>query len=380
MLIFPGRIPVAIHPFFWIFAALIGWLNSRSLIGTLIWVGIIFISVLFHEFGHALTAVCFRQKASIQLVAFGGFTAYDGSKLALWKQFFITLNGPLFGFGIYLLATLILQANWTGMPVIFTILRWTQLANLFWTLVNLLPVMPLDGGHLLRIIFEAVFGLKGIRAALLVGAVLSLGLALYFMVAQAFLVGAFFFLFAFQGFDSWRKSRLSTADDQEEGNKELIKKAEIALQMGHLGEAKRCFEEVINHSKQGILRLSASQYLAFIYMKEGKRLEAYEVLLPIKDHVSDESRCLLHLLAAEQKNDELVAALSTDCYQVAPSVEMALRNARAFANLKQAKFAGGWLQTALQEGEFDLKALLGEEAFQAIKEDPEFRAFINPLQ
>jgi hypothetical protein len=150
--------------------------------------------------------------------------------------------------------------------------------------------------------------------------------------------------------------------------------------MGHLGEAKRCFEEVINHSKQGILRLSASQYLAFIYMKEGKRLEAYEVLLPIKDHVSDESRCLLHLLAAEQKNDELVAALSTDCYQVAPSVEMALRNARAFANLKQAKFAGGWLQTALQEGEFDLKALLGEEAFQAIKEDPEFRAFINPLQ
>jgi stage IV sporulation protein FB len=56
MLRIPGKIPIAISPAFWIFAALIGYLNSQSFIGTIIWIGIIFVSVLVHEFGHALTA------------------------------------------------------------------------------------------------------------------------------------------------------------------------------------------------------------------------------------------------------------------------------------------------------------------------------------
>lgn len=38
MIEIPGRIPLAIHPFFWVFAALIGWLNSGSPLGALIWV------------------------------------------------------------------------------------------------------------------------------------------------------------------------------------------------------------------------------------------------------------------------------------------------------------------------------------------------------
>ena len=54
MIRIPGKIPIAISPLFWIFAALIGYLNSMSLVGTLIWMGIIVVSVLFHEFGHLL--------------------------------------------------------------------------------------------------------------------------------------------------------------------------------------------------------------------------------------------------------------------------------------------------------------------------------------
>ena len=96
MIEIPGRIPLAIHPFFWLFAAVIGWINSGTFLGMFIWVGIIFVSVLFHEFGHALTAVIFKQKARIQLVALGGVTMYDGPKLNAWKQFIITFNGPLF--------------------------------------------------------------------------------------------------------------------------------------------------------------------------------------------------------------------------------------------------------------------------------------------
>src|SRR5271169_1684851 len=106
---FQGRIPVTIYPTFWIFAALIGYLNSMSLIGTLVWVGIIFVSVLFHEYGHALTAMLFKEKPRIELVAMGGLTYHNGQKLPFWKQFFIVLNGPLFGFILALIATALLQ-------------------------------------------------------------------------------------------------------------------------------------------------------------------------------------------------------------------------------------------------------------------------------
>ncbi len=379
MLVFPGRIPIAIHPLFWLFAALIGWLNGGSLIGMFIWIGIIFFSVLIHEFGHALTAVFFKQKANIQLVALGGLTSFEGPKLKFWQQFLITLNGPVFGFMIFVGATLLLKLDWTNWPVVHLILRWTQLANLFWAVVNLLPVMPLDGGQLLRIVLEAFFGIKGFRASLLVGSVIATLIAFYFFLIQAFLVGAFFFLFAFQSFDMWRKSRHATLDDREEDNKHLLIQAESALQLGEREQARKLLEEVLSKSSTGLLGVAAAQYLAFLDMKEGRHREAYDLLLPIKEQIADESLCLLHQLAAEFKNYPVVAELSADCFQTAPTQEMALRNARAFAFLKQPKHAGGWLQTAWQEGNFDLQAVLKEEVFASIKDLPEFREFTDSL-
>jgi stage IV sporulation protein FB len=377
MIEIPGRIPLLIHPFFWIFAAIIGWLNSQTLMGTLIWVGIIFVSVLFHEFGHALTAICFKQKAKIQLVALGGLTSFEGPKLKFWQQFLITLNGPLFGFFLFLFASFLLKFSW---PFVFvSILKATQFANLFWTVINLLPVLPLDGGQLLRIVLEASFGIKGFRASLLIGSILSALFSFYFFMVQAFLVGAFFFLFAFQSFDSWRKSRLVTKDDQEEENKELMLKAEMALQAGNKEEAKRLLEDVAKKTEGGLLALTAKQYLAFFAMKEGNHEHAYEILLPIKEELTDDALCILHELAAEQKNYPLVMELSAKAYQIAPNQKMALDNARAFAYQGQAKPAGGWLQTAWQYGGMRIEDVLQEEEFQRLKNDPDFKEFVDLL-
>src|SRR5579871_2650453 len=167
MLHFRGRIPISIYPTFWIFAALIGYLNSMSLVGTLIWVAIIFVSVLFHEFGHALTALMFGENPRIELVALGGLTYHQGQKLPFWKQFFIVLNGPVFGFLLVGLATILLQFPSLSQNMMGKVLALTRVVNLFWTIVNLLPVMPLDGGQLLRIILERIFGLKGFKFAIL---------------------------------------------------------------------------------------------------------------------------------------------------------------------------------------------------------------------
>lgn len=380
MIEIPGRIPIAIHPFFWLFAALIGWMNSGTIIGSLIWVAIIFISVLIHEFGHALTARAFKQEAKIQLVALGGLTSYEGPKLKFWQQFIIVFNGPLFGFFLFLAASYALRFDWTQSPVIFAILKMTQLANLFWTVVNLLPVLPLDGGQLLRIALEAAFGLKGYKAALLAGAILSSAIACYFFLIQGFLIGAFFFLFAFQSFDLWRKSRAATLSDRDDDLKQLIVEGEQAMIEGRKSDAQRLFSEVRQKTNQGLLYLAATQYLAILTLQIGNKKEAYDLLLPIEKELADEPKAILHDLAASYGNWPLVARLSAECYQFAPSQMAAVNNARAFAVLKQPTPAGGWLQTAWQFGGLDLEKILCEEPFQAIRQDPEFRTFTDQLK
>jgi len=380
MIVIPGRIPIAIHPLFWLFSAFIGWFYTQNFMGMFIWIGIIFFSVLIHEFGHALTALAFKQKTQIQLVALGGLTSFEGPKLRFWQQFLITFNGPLFGFFLFLFATFLLQMDLSNFPLAFKILKSAQMANLFWTIINLLPVLPLDGGQLLRIVLEAAFGLKGFKAALLCGAIIAALISFYFFIVQAFLIGAIFFLFAFQSYDSWRRSRFTTIGDREEENKQMLLQGEAALKEGKKEEAKQLFEQVRQKGERGVLASAACQYLAFLHEQEGNHKDAYDLLLPFKKYLAEDALCLLHKLAATQKDYSLVAELSSDCYQASSTMEVALRNARAFAFLKQAKPAGGWIQTAWQHGGFDLDALLNEEEFALVKSDPEFRSFVDQMK
>ena len=380
MIEIPGKIPISIHPLFWVLAALIGWINSSSLIGIFIWIGIIFVSVLFHEFGHALTAVLFRQKAKIQLVALGGLTSFEGPKLSYWKQFLIVFNGPLFGFFLFVFATFCLHFDLSQRPLIYTIFRMTQIANLFWTVVNLFPILPLDGGQLLRIVLEKLFGVRGYRSSLLIGAILSGVIALGFFLIGGFLIGALFFLFAFQSFDMWRKSKIATMKDRDIDLEHLMQEGEIAIKEGREDEALQIFSTLRDKTSSGLFYLTATQYVAFILYQKGRFEESYQLLLPIVDHVAEDVQCLLHKLAVQHQNWELVAKLSTECFQFAPSQEMALNNAKAFAYLKQTKPAGGWLKTAWQQSPLDVEKLLKEDPFRAINQDPDFQHFISLMR
>ncbi len=380
MIEIPGRIPILIHPFFWLLATFIGWVNSGgNLYGALMWIGVIFFSVLIHEYGHALTSCLFKQKARIQLVALGGLTSYEGPKLKFWQQFLIVFNGPLFGFFLFLFATFSLH-TWNLSPPVYQIFKITQVANLFWTIVNLLPVLPLDGGQLLRIILEASFGIRGFKASLILGAIIATLLAFAFLLIQFYLAGALFFLFAFQSFDLWRKSRIANAKDRDDDNRKLLLEGEVALAQGKKEKAIRCFEQVHQQASGGMLASSAAQYLAILFMNEGKHKEAYDLLLPIQETLGDETLPLMHQLASEYENYPLVAKISATCYQLSPSQEMALRSARAFAHLKEARLSGGWLQAAWKFGNLPLETILKEQEFLNLKDSPEFQQFIEKMK
>ena len=364
---------IAIRPIFWIFAALIGFINSFSLPGTLVWIVIIFISVLFHEFGHALMAIIFRKTPRIELVAFGGFTAYDPRGLSSAKQFLIVLNGPTFGFLLFFIADLLLkvpQLSTGGISIFLAILR---IVNLFWTVVNLLPIVPLDGGQLLRIFLEAIFGFKGVKFSQAVGAIFSFGLTLVCVLYQSYLFAAIFFLFAFQCFMLWKKASHLTKEDTIEENRSLFEEAQEEIKQGHTSLAKDKFSELLSKAHKGIIASNAAESLAFLKMEEQNWKEIYELLNPIQSDLSIEGLCLLQKAAFFQKDFTLVDKISGICFQYIPTAEVALYAAYASASLQKKEAAIGWLKTSLENGLSKLEKTLEDPVFDLIRNDREFK-------
>jgi stage IV sporulation protein FB len=380
MLQFFKKIPISIHPLFWVLAGIIGWLNSGNLKGTLLWVIVIFVSVLFHEMGHALTALIFGQKARITLVAFGGVTSYESKDLKFWKQFLIVLNGPLFGILLFLISTLALSLNFFENPYLVGFFKLAQLVNLFWSIINLLPVLPLDGGQLLRIALEGAFGVKGLKLSLFIGMLASLAFCIFFFVKGGFLIGALFFLFSFQSFEMWRNSKFLTQADRSAEQSTLLLQGEETLRQGKKAEAKDIFESLRKATLKGLLYNTATQYLALIKLSEGEKKEAYQLLLEIKEQLPDDAKCILHSLAFDEENYLLVAEYSALCYQQNPNLETALKNAKAFAILNEPKPSGGWIQTASQYESFNLKETLEEKVFEKVLEDDHFKHFIREIE
>ena len=222
-------IPVRVHPLFWLIAVLFGF--STNLLQLLCWVLVVFVSILIHELGHAFAMRYYGQSPRIVLHYAGGLAMADsvtwGSKWASValgpnQYLIIALAGPVAGF---LLATLVIiivsivggsvMMNWlfgfiplpltAMMPfggrivnLIITLLLWV---NVFWGLINLLPVFPLDGGHIARNILIQYDPRDGVRKSLwlsvITGALVAIaGLIFFRSIYMALLFG----LLAFQSY------------------------------------------------------------------------------------------------------------------------------------------------------------------------------------
>lgn len=371
------KIPISISPAFWLVAALIGYLSSFSFLGTLVWVVVIFVSVFVHEMGHALTAKAFGLKPRIAFVAMGGLTYHHGQSLPFWKQFLIVLNGPLFGLGLFFLASFILDFSSLQEGLLRSTILLFRGVNLFWTLVNLLPILPLDGGHLLRIVLEGAFGPKGVRYAFLASAILSVAGSLFFFVYGSILIGALFFLFAFQSFETWRQMRYFSKEDQSERYKRDFIRAEELFRQGDKQNALAAFYELQKQAGHGIIHLLSTQYIAFLEKERGCKQEAYAALLPIQKELHDEALCLLHELAFEMKNYRLVVDLSGRVFQILPTVEVALRCCYAHAHLGEGMQSIRWLETAVEGGLKNLPDVLLADSFDPIRKDPIFIRWVE---
>src|SRR5919109_1742559 len=98
--------PVRVHPLFWLIAVLLGY-SSGDIVQILVWVAVVFLSILVHELGHALAFRRYGLSSQIVLHFAGGLTVpestYWGSRwanvaLGPNQNIFISLAGPVAGF------------------------------------------------------------------------------------------------------------------------------------------------------------------------------------------------------------------------------------------------------------------------------------------
>jgi stage IV sporulation protein FB len=377
MITIPGKIPIRIHPFFWMLIFAIGWLNSMTLQGTLIWAGVIFISVLVHEFGHALTALAFGQKANIDLIGMGGLTTRSGKTLKLWQEFLVVLNGPLAGICLYFLAFYL--KRFTTVPVGITpfVLNVMIVVNLFWTLLNLLPIQPLDGGRLLSIIMEKLFGLKGVKITLFLSMCLAGILGLLFFYFNNMFGGSIFLIFMFESYRNWRSSLALTENDRNSELQEQLKEAERDINFGHTQTGVEKLQQLRSSVKTGILHLSATQHLAKVLMQQGKFQAAYELLKPLAKKLEVDGLSLLQTISYRLGRCQEALDVGVGLYRLQPTGEAAFINALCNAKLGDKRAALGWLQTTLREGLPNFQKLLNKEEFDQIRNDPAFKELLK---
>jgi hypothetical protein len=213
-------VPVRIHPFFWLAMVLLGTGPKTTPQDALVWVVAAFLSILVHEFGHVAAIAYYGSRSRIVLHAFGGLAIQDSN----WRrrppeQIVISLAGPAAGFLFAALVVLLVRLG--GSPVDVRYFRPIYLfflhepfearmlnlliqdlwfANIYWGILNLLPIYPLDGGQASAALFQLHDSGDGLRKAL----TLSFGVAVL-MTIYAFLnfggfSGIFFGYLAYQNY------------------------------------------------------------------------------------------------------------------------------------------------------------------------------------
>lgn len=178
--------PVHVDWSFVIFVGLLGWSPGVDLQRLAIWLGLAFVAVLAHELGHAVAARRIGARPSIALVALGGVTTYvPPRQLSRLSSLGISLAGPAVGLVI---GGLLLRI-WGWPESSFELADYTVRTAIFttlgWSILNLLPIVPLDGGQAMRELLPGDPEARGRRASV-VSIVLAVGLAFFALVDPRF--------------------------------------------------------------------------------------------------------------------------------------------------------------------------------------------------
>ncbi|PIE32024.1 MAG: hypothetical protein CSA55_04260 [Ilumatobacter coccineus] len=141
---------------------------------------------LIHELGHALVARSTGAQASISLGFMAGYTSFRPSHpLSTRQQMAISLAGPL----TQIVASLIILVAMGVNPLSPDSLQSIPALAIWWSgliigALNLIPVLPLDGGHLVLALIEPLTKERSMRIMAIASMVITIGTAVVLVITR----------------------------------------------------------------------------------------------------------------------------------------------------------------------------------------------------
>jgi stage IV sporulation protein FB len=188
--------PVRVHPFFWLFTAILGWNlfaddPNDGFVRLCLWIICCFLSILLHEFGHIWMGMLFGARDGyIVLYSFGGLAVGSNDLRNRWQRIAVSLAGPgiqiaLYGVVWWFLRQLTEEQRDRMPDRLWFFLQIVKHINLYWALFNLVPVWPLDGGMVCREICTGLSPRGGLRFSLGLSVALGGFIALHALLSNA---------------------------------------------------------------------------------------------------------------------------------------------------------------------------------------------------
>ena len=321
-------IPVHVSSAFWIIALLISARHeTMALVAATM--AVVFVAVLVHELGHALVARAFGAAPAIVLHSFGGTTSIQGVRLPRGRNLLVTAAGPFAGFALGALVVLVnrllpsTDAFWVEMY------KQTLFVTFGWGVLNLLPVLPMDGGLILR----DLLGPRLRTLAYGISALIGLALAVYCLKAKLifgtviFALGTYHSIRALMGHE--QAERDETVRDEETVLQ--LGQAEDSLAAGRLDEAAARASVVLQVSGDPVVRDRARRVIGWVAVHREDSPAALESLRSIErpDIADDVLRAQALDVAGQRDAAFVLLERRTHDHPEGPTLEPLLRGLAA---------------------------------------------------
>ncbi len=204
------NIGVYIH---WTFLLLIAWVGGNSFfdgssinetveeIGFLL---MVFLCVLLHEFGHALSAARYGiPTKDITLLPIGGLARLEKMPEKPWHELVVAVAGPAVNVAIILVLIVIMYFG-KGFPMGLDLLSIESnsfvvnllLVNISLVVFNMIPAFPMDGGRVFRSLLAMKLSkMKATKIAVRIGQLIAVGFVIlgWLYSPMLILIGIFIF-------------------------------------------------------------------------------------------------------------------------------------------------------------------------------------------
>ena len=329
--------------------------------------GAIAILTLVHELGHAIAARRTGAHAEISLGFLAGYASYRPSReLKRREQAWISFAGPL----VHIVtAVVVLLAMGVNPLDIDQVRESPASAAIFWAgpaigAMNLIPVLPLDGGNIVTYGLDAIVPGRARRIMLYASIGVTVAAAAFLMLSgrRSFVL--------FIGFLLVTQMQMLSADKPAKPRSTVWDDAAALLDAGKAGKARRTLLAALSHPQPTPpafeLGITASQ--------ADRLVDLLPDPLPFGDPGNE--FVLANLLLTTRRHDE-AAHYAAASYARHPNTLSALVVARAAGALHDQETAVGWLRSAAEANTSPLALAIAIDTapeLGAVRHHPEITA------